>query len=262
MSAFRIFNIATAAAGMVLFGAVFLLVWLAPADLDSRVRDFALAHVQDRVETRLQQDDVTSVLDSAEGLAGRFSSRLEERVSSARDALDAGVPELVAEIVSQICEYDCERSREVESQVREMFERSIVRHSMALDRLQDFVEVEYSRVVSELRRDIGIFSGTNVIVLAMVLLLGLFRGRASAHLLPFATILLVATLLAASWYVLGQNWLLTILFSDYWGWGYTTLLGVIAVFLGDIAFFQARLTSAVLNAIGGALGNAFTLVPC
>jgi hypothetical protein len=258
----NLFNLASSSIGLFLFGAVFLLVQFAPADLDVKVRDYAIGRVQDRVETRLQDEDVDAVLSSAQNLAGRFSSRLEDRVASARGALDTGVPELIAEIVSQICEYDCERSAEVEANIRQAYEANMARYGLGLDRLRAFVEGEYQQIVNALKAELRLFSAINFVALLAVFLVGLMKARAAVHLVPASSILLIATLASASWYLLGQNWLLAILFSDYWGWGYAGLIAVLFGMLVDIVLFKATVTTQVLNGLGSALGGAFQISPC
>lgn len=67
--------------------------------------------------------------------------------------------------------------------------------------------------------------------------------------------LTASTVLMALCYVLGQNWMMTINFSDYLGWGYSVFLAAIAAFLLDIALNAARITSMVFNALSSAVGR-------
>ncbi len=55
---------------------------------------------------------------------------------------------------------------------------------------------------------------------------------------------------------------MTIIFSNYWGWTYPIVLSIIIFFLADIAANKARITSAVFNFIGNAVGGAANFTPC
>ena len=77
-----------------------------------------------------------------------------------------------------------------------------------------------------------------------------------------AALLVVATLICSYFYVFEQNWLLTIVYSDYLGFSYLLYLGVVFLFLCDVVFNKGRVTTEVANAISNVLGIALELVPC
>ncbi|MGB3626759.1 MAG: hypothetical protein WA989_13070 [Henriciella sp.] len=93
---------------------------------------------------------------------------------------------------------------------------------------------------------------------ALALFLSIFRGPAARHLLPISITLTVTTILAVVWYAFGQDWVMTVIYSDYWGWGYSFLLAGLSALMIDIAANRARVTSAILNALPG--GMSFS--PC
>ena len=240
-----------------MFGVLLLLVQFAPDDLDIKIRDYAVDRVQEKLETRLQSDEVDSVLSTAESLAGRLSSRFEERIANARLALEAGLPEFVGNIVSQICEGDCQRGAEVEDSIRGFYEAQIERYGIRLEQLRGFIGREYADIFNALKGELRVFSGSTFLVMFLAALIAAFRGKAAAHLVPVSSLLLVSTGLAISWYVFGQNWFLAVLFSDYWGWSYAVFLGVIILLLADIVLFKARVTTFLLNLLSP--GNYFSI---
>ena len=132
---------------------------------------------------------------------------------------------------------------------------------MALERLEDLVVGEYDAVMTELRSDLRIFSGSTALAFGLALLLSVFRGRAAAHLVPISIALTVSTILAVSWYALGQDWVVTVLFNNYWGWAYSLLLSGLSVLMIDIAANKARVTSFVFNTIGNGIGG-ISFSPC
>ncbi|MCG8440685.1 MAG: hypothetical protein MI723_02645, partial [Caulobacterales bacterium] len=101
-----------------------------------------------------------------------------------------------------------------------------------------------------------------VAALGFAFVLAVFRGRASRHLLPISMALTGATALAILWYAFGQDWVMTIVFNDYWGWAYAVVLMVLSAFMFDIALNRARLTSIVFNSVGNLVGTSLHLAPC
>ena len=99
-------------------------------------------------------------------------------------------------------------------------------------------------------------------VFTIAFLLAIFKGRACAHLLPVSLSMTFATVVASVWYVLGQDWLMTVVFNDFWGWWYLGFIAVIAMVLIDIAINKARVTSRIINATMNAIGSAISVVPC
>jgi hypothetical protein len=59
----------------------------------------------------------------------------------------------------------------------------------------------------------------------------------------------LASFIAIFVYVCEQNWFYTILYSNYWGFGYITLVGFIFSFLADIVMNDARITEFVMDFI-------------
>lgn len=59
-----------------------------------------------------------------------------------------------------------------------------------------------------------------------------------------------------------KNWLLTILFNDYLGFGYLAYLAVVFALLCDIILNRARVTTTIVNAVLQAVGSVASAVPC
>lgn len=258
----RLVNLCLTFIGMVTFAGLFAYISLAPGDFDQRTRDFAISKVQDKVDDQLGGIANSDFANKASDFAGRVSDRLKARVDDARNSLDSGMDTFIADVLAAACKLDCERRKQAETAIREFYESSILRNSKALDRLKGLIEGEYDNIMDELRADLKIFSGSTAIAFALAFGLALFRGRAAAHLLPISIVLTLSTLIAIAWYALGQDWIMTVLYSDYWGWGYAGLIAGLVVLMIDIGVNGARITSAVFNAIGNAIGSSFSFLPC
>ena len=62
-------------------------------------------------------------------------------------------------------------------------------------------------------------------------------------------LLTVVTLVSAGIYVFGQNWFYTLMFNNYMGWGYVTLVGVILAFLLDVIFNKGRVSKIIMKGL-------------
>lgn len=258
----RKINLVLSGSGTLIFLAAFLYIVIAPQDFDRRAQSFAVSQVERSVDERLSQLANSEVADRVSDLAGRVSGRLQSKIDEARGQLDAGMDEFIADVLAAACKLDCERRDQAAVAVRDFYESSILRNSIALERVQAFIEGQFDDVMDELRADLRIFVGSSGVALCFAFVLALFRGPAAVHLLPISITLSATTLLMVVWYALGQDWVTTILYSDYWGWSYTVILAVLSGLMLDIAANKARVCSFVLNTIGRIFGGGFELSPC
>jgi hypothetical protein len=99
-------------------------------------------------------------------------------------------------------------------------------------------------------------------VFLLLLVVSYLKPRAIAQLFVPGALLVVATLICSYCYVFEQNWLLTIIYSDYLGFMYLGYLGIVFLFLCDIVLNRARVTTEIVNAILNAVGSAANVTPC
>jgi len=178
-----------------------------------------------------------------------------------QDYLENRMEDDISELVDIFCTCETD-AKETGERIREYWTQKNQNTSIASDRLNKLVSGRYQEIIEALRRDIRIFSGTNLCLFLIAILALTFKSRASVHLVLPVTLLLLATLTATTFYIFGQNWFYTIIFSNYWGFGYSVLAGVIFLFLMDVVFNKGRVTAQILNAMFQALGKAITIVPC
>lgn len=254
-------NFLLTALGMAVFGLLSIYLLIAPDDFNQRTRTFAISKVQQETEAALADVAASSSAEEIASIAGVFSKRLESEIDALRRSTESGAPELIAEILAAACRLDCERKEAADEKIRGVFNSLIDRYGVALERARSMVVGEYDRVMNELRADLLIFSASTFAAFCAAFLLALHRGAASVHLFPLSITLTLATALAIFWYIFGQDWVLSIIFSDYWGWSYATLLGVLWILLADIAINRARITTEIINAIGQSFGS-FSVSPC
>ncbi|MEO0883652.1 MAG: hypothetical protein AAFY34_13125 [Pseudomonadota bacterium] len=258
----RQINLLLTLSGALVFAGLWAYVRFAPEDFDQRTRDFAISKIENKVDEGISDIAQSETVDRVSELAGRFSDSLQAKVDEYRFSLDQGIDVVIADILAAACRLDCERREQARQAVEATFESAIARYGFAIERVESLVVGEYDDVMNELRFDLGIFSGSNAIALLFALLLSIFRGRAAKHLLPIALTLTGGTLLMIYWYVFGQDWVMTIIFSDYWGWAYSWFLAILCALMIDIAANRARITSFLFNGIGNAFGSGFSFAPC
>jgi hypothetical protein len=111
-------------------------------------------------------------------------------------------------------------------------------------------------------RELRIFTASNAIAFALLVVIMLFRRAATLQLFLVAVVLVGAVGVTGGLYIFNQNWLHTIVFSDYVGMAYAVYLAGVSLLFADVVFNRARATTRIVNLIFQSLGSAATAVPC
>lgn len=130
------------------------------------------------------------------------------------------------------------------------------------ERLQGLIESAYASVSTQLLREFRIFTGVNALAFALLIGLAQWRRAAALQLVLPAAVLLGSVALTGGFYLFNQNWLHTLVFGQYVGFGYVAYLAGVLALLSDVAFNRARITSAALNAGLQLVGAAARALPC
>jgi hypothetical protein len=244
--------------GLLLFGGALVLSFLDPLLVERAMREVVRVEVGQRVGARIEALTDSRIAD----LGRRALQDVGADIAQTQQALRDDVPRKVAEVVADMLDADCAcRQRLVELERQAYGERldSLV---AVRGRLHGLVEAAYATVARDLLREFRIFTATNAIAFALLLLVALVRRRAALQLLLPALVLAVATVASACLYVFGQDWLHAIVFGDYVGWAYASYLVVVALLIADVALNRARVTTRLVNLALDAVGSAFVAVPC
>lgn len=244
--------------GVLLSGTLFALTFLSPETIESSAKAFVVAQVEREVRIKYSALEQSRLADKALGIAAHLG--YEKR--DIQKQLDAELPQKIANILAALCGYDCEKRKQLAQSIADSYRERMQKIDLAQSTLAQIVKGKYLEIVGQLRADLRIFLGSNLVAFALLLAVVIAKPRAAPHLLAPAALLLVATLVSTTIYIFGQDWFYTILYNDYMGWGYLVYLCLIFGFLLDIVFNRGRVTSAVLNAIGNAVGSALAVVPC
>ena len=157
---------------------------------------------------------------------------------------------------------DCECRKKWAAHIKEQYIINIASLQAANEKLQDFMRTKYMEIATDLKRDVRIFTGSNALIFLLLLLVSFLKPKAIAHLFLPGVLLVISTLVCSYFYIFEQNWLLTIIYNDYLGYGYLTYVGILFLFLCDIVFNGARVTTEIINSILQAIGSALTVAPC
>jgi hypothetical protein len=243
--------LAVSALGLIVFAAVFAITFSNPKLIAHSAKYFVVEKVKaDYAEHRSKiKDDST---------AGKVLNSLKEKY---REKLDK-IPEDLARLDDRISTYidamcssdtcDLEELQSNKDLLQTIYEHSAKRDfGTALETIDALVRNKTREIISKLITDLRIFSGTNVVIYALIFSVIALAGPGLIKPMTLPAVLLTVTSVIAIFiYVFEQNWFFTIMYSDYWGTGYIILVSVIFLFLIDIFMNRARITNLVIQFVG------------
>lgn len=233
------------AAGLVMFGGLLVMAYAAPLTVERLAREAIRLEVEHRVGARMDALSDTRLA----GLARRALEKTTTDAEAAELALRQQLPRRVANAVADMLKTDCECRRRLERWAQDAAESRLGSLRDAQARLTDWIEQAYATTRAQLLRELRIFSGANAICFLLLAALCLWRRPTTPQLLLIAATVLGAAVVVGGFYLFKQDWLHTLVFGRYVGWGYTGYLAAVAGLFADIAFNQARVTSSLLSAI-------------
>jgi hypothetical protein len=230
------------AAGFVASAIACAALVLAPAAVERQVNAAAIALMKEELAKRfgpeLRDDEVVS----------RVEQRVGRHIAALREKLDSPLIVLAGVVLAQLCHYDCSPSKVIAESLRTGIRSEIHRFEGAALRVRSWAMSRYSALITEFVHELRIFTGSNAL-LFLLALLGLTRAPTHRGVQTVSVLIVVATLTAAWFYVMHQNWLLTFVLADYVGWSYLIWVGVVFVFLVDVVFLRGTIAQAVVSAL-------------
>ena len=153
----------------------------------------------------------------------------------------------------------CECRITLQENIRQSFEWRAASLERAESQLVGLIQGEY---VAKLILDLRIFAGTNAVVFLVSFGISLLKAQAVAQLFLPGALLLIATLVSGYFYIFNQTWFFTIIYNDYVGYGYIVYVFLVFLFLCDVVFNKARVTTEIINQLLSAIGRVASLPPC
>lgn len=242
--------------GTLIFGGAFGYSLADPVGVEKLGRELVRREVEKRVGERIEALEEGRLA----GLAARLSERNRERLAEVTRRIKEELPAKVAAIARQMRDPDCACRKVAAVVLPDLAERFSLTDS--INRLEVMIRSKYMEVAAALTREFRIFTGANALAFAGLGLVTLIKRRAGIHLLPPVLILVGSAVVVGYLYLFTQNWFHTVVFGDYVGLWYFAYLGFAIAWLADILINHARVTAAVMNFIGNAVGSAASVSPC
>lgn len=246
------------ALGVLLFGLFFCITFGVPVKVEESAKGFVKSQIEKEIREKYQHVVDSSLANKALAIAGNLG--LEEK--QIEDDIENKLPEKIAAVLSAMCGYDCEKKKALTQSITNRYLDRIKNIKVAKNTLEDLIKGKYIQIIENLKIDLRIFLGTNLVMFLFLLLVSFLKSDAITHLFLPGMLLLLSTVLASSIYIFGQDWFYTILYNDYMGYTYLVYISIIFGVLVDIVFNKARITTEILNALANAVGSAFSVAPC
>jgi hypothetical protein len=228
-----------------MFGALFGASFLDSVWIESTAVQVLRPQVVERVSTYMNRFEQSNLIEKARE---KFPT-LNERISRGREKLDASAAQAVDDVAARMLDPSCECRKALSRRYREAFERDASAATQAKVTLAK-VETKYGEVAEKLVREWRIFTGVNALAFFGLFFLLLGRKSLGVRVLPVALVVFLGVAVVGYFYLFAQNWLSTILFSSYVGWGYAVWLGAVSLLLSDLLLNKARVSGRILSSIG------------
>jgi hypothetical protein len=152
-------------------------------------------------------------------------------------------------VLDTLCKHDCGlRAGQTWGAVRAWLPNGL---ELAWMRVRDRVQARFDTMIDRLLRDVRIFAGTNALMFLLAFLAA-SSDPAPRALTVISGALIASATLGTALYLFAQNWLTTLLFGDYLGWGYLVFVVVIVAAELDLLLNRGRLLAALGEGIGWA----------
>ena len=248
--------------GAVVFGLFFVFTYTIPGYVEEAGKDFIKNKIQEKTDEKINNLKPKSTNGTLTLLAEKIYQKNQEKIESLKLQLKNNAHEKMADVIAEMRDLNCDCRKKWAAHFKEQFIIDIASLEAANEKLQDFMRTKYMEIATKLQKDVRIFTGSNVTIFLLLLLVSFLKPQAVAHLFLPAILLVISTLTCSYFYVFEQNWLFTIIYNNYWGYAYLTYVGLLFLFLCDIVFNEAKVTTEIINGILNAIGSALTVGPC
>ncbi len=258
MHLFRHMALALGLIGCALFGLAFAVSIANPGLVEKTAKSVIRYEVEKKVREKIDAIDGGFLAKKAGGLSKGYA----EEIAQTQRLLAQNLPAQLARVIAEMQDLDCACRNKVETHIRTGMEWRIASAAAAQERLALLIRTQYMETADQLIREFRIFTGTNALVFAFLFVAVVLKRQAGIHFLPASIVLLASAGMTAYLYLFSQDWLHTLVFSDYVGLSYVAYLGGAFTLLSDIAFNRARVTTEVLSAALNAVGSGVQILPC
>ena len=248
--------------GVLIFGASFYFTYGVPGGVEEIAKDFVKERIEE--ETREKIDSIS--LAASESTLGKIALKMmkgrEKEIDELKLKLQEKAYEKSAAVIAEMRDLSCECRIKYAERLKENMEFRISGLEAMNEKLLGFMKSKYMEVVNKLTQDLRIFTGSNLAMFAFLLLASFLKPKAVIQLFVPGILLAASTIICSYFYLFEQNWFLTIIYSDFIGFGYLAYVGGLFLWFCDIIFNKARVTTEIVNMVLNAIGSALQAVPC
>jgi hypothetical protein len=250
------------AAGLAIFAGFFALTFALPQWVEDFAAEYLESEVVEQVDASIDAAGPPHGSDLLSRAAAEFYERNEQEILRLKADIKERSRELLEMSLAAVRDPACECRIRIAHALQEFDATRIGQLLADNTRVSTFIQQKYLALLAELKREIRIFTGTNAVAFLLLLVVAFAKPQATRHLLFPAVLLLASTVFCAWLYLYSQNWLLVVIHGDYTGFAYTAYLGVVFLFVCDIALNRGRVTAHFANGSAALFGSAFHLMPC
>jgi hypothetical protein len=244
--------------GGTLFLSLFLFTFSDPHSIERAGKSFIKWKLASEAEEAIDSIRIPTSSRLGAFLNKKTGTLIEELKQNLKDNL----PAILAAQITRMKDLNCECREKWQQRIASSIKMQISKLETARAWIIDFSHVRYMEIVRKLTKDVRIFLGVNSFVFLVFLLVSFLKPNAILHLFLPGALLFVSTLFCSYFYVLEQNWFLTILYDHYTGYSYLGYLAIVFGVLCDIVFNRGKVTSKILDAFFNTIGSAVSAGPC
>jgi hypothetical protein len=241
----------------------FSLTWYRPQWVEDFAADYLQAEVLAYSDARIDAIRAPAGDGALAQLAGELFRRNQAEIEDLKNGLKARVREYLLAAITQARDPDCPCRERLAELLQAGADSRLARLALDNQQLVAFIQSNYLERVAALKQELRVFTGINAACFLFLLVLSFAKPAAARHLLFPGVLLAIATLFCAWLYVTSQDWLLAIVHGNYVGWAYAGWLGLVFLFLCDIALNRGRVTTRLANGVINGMGSAAaSFTPC
>ncbi len=248
--------------GVLIFGAAFFFTFGVPGLVEGKAQEFIKQKIESETNEKI---DSLSVVASESGL-GKLASKLlkgqEAEVASLRSKLKEKTYEKTAAVIAEMSDLSCECRDTYAQRLKGNIELRISSLASANAKIVDFMKSKYMDVSKNLTQDLRIFTGSNLLMFVLLLVASLMKPKAVIQLFVPGLLLASSTLVCSYLYLFEQNWFFTIVYNDFLGFWYLAYVVALFLWLCDVVFNRARVTTRLVNYALQFIGSALQALPC
>jgi hypothetical protein len=251
--------------GVLVFVPLFLFTFSNPQTIEKSGKSFVEWKLKNEMNEKINSIELpqSKTLEKFFGNKGKdLHQKADEKLAKLKQQLKDDAPAIIATQIAKMADLSCECRKKWEERLKASMKFQIISLEKAKKKLADFAQAKYMEIIEKLIMDIRVFLGINSFVFIFLFLVSFLKSKATQHLFLPGALMLLSTAICSYFYVFEQDWLYTILYNDYTGFGYLAYLFVVFSILCDIVFNKARVTTEIINALANGIGSAFSVAPC